>query len=665
MKSPLRVLLVEDREEDAVLVLETLRRGGCEPEFERVQDAEAMREALCRKEWDLVLSDYEMPAFSGPEAIEILRETCPDIPLLVISGKIGEDVAVETLKKGAQDYLLKQNLTRLVPAIERAIREMAGLRKRHAAEKELRRAAQIFSQLQESVICTDREGRITYWNEASEALLGWKAEEVRGRPVCEFLSGDGPEQYASQVLEKGEFHTQIEHTHKDRGRMWLDVRVTPFADESGGRLGYVAVTRDITERILNRQALEKANVELQNALALEQELLRKAQAGEKAKTEFLAVMSHEIRTPMNGVLGFVELLADSPHLSSEDREHVAIIKESGEALLRILDDILDYSRIEAERVTVEISTFSPRALAESVWNLLLPSARAKGLAFDVHFDDRLPATMAGDEGRIRQILINLVGNAIKFTSSGSISLEGRPASVHGRAGIEFAVRDTGPGVDDDKLEDIFVPFFQSDSSTARAHGGTGLGLSICRRLAELMKGSISVKSREGQGTEFTCFLPLEAARSTPARPSGTGEAGAPARPLVDASHSLRVLIVEDDRTNLRLLQTLLRKLGFEASVATNGREAVEVYERVRPDCVVMDLQMPVMDGIEAARKIRKVEKKSGESVGSFIFALTANTVPADRQRCFDAGMNGYLNKPVKLNDLVSMLQRAHDVAKSL
>jgi PAS domain S-box-containing protein len=376
-----------------------------------------------------------------------------------------------------------------------------------------------------------------------------------------------------------------------------------------------------------------------------------AEAASHAKSDFLAVMSHEIRTPMNGVLGFAELLAHGD-LSPEQHEYVRTIRQSGEAMLRIINDILDYSRIEAGRMQIERSSFPLMRAVEDVRVLLEPAAREKGITLEVRAFGDLPELVIGDETRLRQVLLNLASNAVKFTSEGGVLVEVGEVEA---GCFRFIVRDTGPGVPPEKLKTVFEPFVQADSSIARRFGGTGLGLTIAHRLVRLMGGHLEARSQLGQGSEFGFELPLErdARPRAPevARPGGMEETFA-------IRHPLDILVAEDDFVNRRLIGKVLERLGYTASTASDGEETLVKYCERPPQCILMDMHMPGMDGIEATRRIRELEADHGERVPVFISALTANVLPAEKERCFEAGMDDYLAKPLDIEALRRVLERA-------
>ncbi|MEO8207359.1 MAG: PAS domain S-box protein, partial [Chthoniobacterales bacterium] len=432
---------------------------------------------------------------------------------------------------------------------------------------------------------------------------------------------------------------------------------SPVQDKQGNCFGRIWKFRDITEARVREKRLA-------DALVREQGLSREAKAGNRAKSEFLAVMSHEIRTPMNAILGFAELLALTPDLPTDCCDYVETITSSGEALLRILNDILDYSRLEANGMQIEKKSFSPREVLQDIHTLLAPHACEKGLAFQLSFEKEMPKWLLGDAGRLRQVLVNLTSNAIKFTERGSVilglrmtgkSLDEKPQNT------EFFVQDTGSGIPEGRIEDIFKPFTQLDSGTSRARGGTGLGLSISRNLVKLMEGTLSVNNRPEGGSEFKVTLPYivsdgEAVHTPEASYGKLDETFALRNPL-------RVLLVEDDTINRKLMMIMLRKLGYEMLFAENGIKALEIYRKEQPDCILMDLQMPEKDGFEAAVEIRKMEQDAATGTHAFISALTANTGAEDRKRCFDVGMDAYLSKPINRTQLAETLVQASDRKK--
>jgi CheY-like chemotaxis protein len=376
--------------------------------------------------------------------------------------------------------------------------------------------------------------------------------------------------------------------------------------------------------------------------ALEDQLIAArdvAEAGAQAKSEFLANMSHELRTPLTSVIGFSGLLQQSRNLPETERKYADRIATGSEALLSVINDILDYSKLEAEAVGLDPQAFDPRAMAEGAVAIVETQCQAKGLMLETVIAADLPGALVGDEGRLRQVTLNFLSNAVKFTTSGTVHLDVNMAN--GR--LRLAVTDSGIGIAPDKIDTLFDRFTQADASTTRVYGGTGLGLAISQRLIEMMGGEIGVDSRPGEGSTFWFEVPMHEAVA------GVEAAGADDH-VVDAG--LKILMADDAAPNRELVTAILGGLGLALETVCNGAEAVEAARTGAYDLILMDVHMPVMDGLDATRAIRAMGGAAGRTP---IIALTANVQPEQVLRCREAGMDGHVGKPIQISELLAAL----------
>jgi signal transduction histidine kinase len=447
---------------------------------------------------------------------------------------------------------------------------------------------------------------------------------------------DVREAWRRHVEEGAPYRPHYRINRSDGKEVWVEGVVRFFADETGRPLRMVGAIRNITEDKTAERLLMDA--------------IEAAEAANLAKSQFLATMSHEIRTPLNGVLGMTQAM-DADDLDPVQRTRLRIVRESGQSLLAILNDILDISKIEAGKLVLEAAAFDLAALAESARHAFTAMAESKDIALKLDVSPRAAGYALGDATRVRQIVCNLISNALKFTDRGEVTVK---LSRHG-AMVRLEVRDTGIGIAPDDLERLFEKFEQADASTTRRYGGSGLGLAICRELAGMMGGRIRVKSRLGRGTSFIVTLRLPSTEAPTTAPSEAGE------PADMAGQSLRVLAAEDNEINQLVLKTLLGQLGVAPAVVADGAAAVAAWEAADWDVILMDVQMPGMDGPTATRIIRQRESQTGRR-RTPIVALTANAMSHQAEAYLAGGMDAVVAKPIEVGELFAALQKALDGA---
>ena len=499
----------------------------------------------------------------------------------------------------------------------------------------------------DAIMTTDPQGIITDVNKQMEALTSCTRDELIGAPFKNnFTDPERAEAAVKQVLAEGKI-TNYELTARSRDgkETVVSYNATTFYDRDRLLQGVFAAARDVTERKRLDQVLEERNIELQNAKVV-------AEKANRSKSDFLSNMSHEIRTPMNAIIGMSHL-ALKTKLTPRQRDYLKKIQSSGQYLLRLINDILDFSKIEAGKLTIEQTRFDLDQVLENVANLIAAKTTAKGLELVFDVADDVPNKLVGDPLRLGQIFINYANNAVKFTEAGEIHIIVRLREQSDSEVLLYcAVRDTGVGLTEEQRGQLFQPFQQADTSTTRKYGGTGLGLSISMKLATLMHGEVGVDSEFGKGSTFWFTARLgKGTNKKRSRSKVSGDAPSLSAKNLLSIRGARILLVEDNELNREVATELLRDAGFIVDHAENGKVAVRKVKASAYDIVLMDMQMPVMDGVTATREIRKISR----FVELPIVAMTANAMESDRQTCLAAGMNDHLAKPVEPDDLWKVL----------
>lgn len=627
----LNILVLEDSLLDMELIRELLTDAGYTLELTHVVNEAEYTEKLNQNCYDIILSDFNLPGFDAFGALEISKKLCPEVPFICVSGSIGEDTAIELLKLGTVDYVLKDRPERLPFAVKRALEEAKEKAEHRKAEERIKLLDKAIEASTISVCITDKEGHIIYTNPFFNYLSGYSQEEIHGKSTRFLRSGLLPDEFYkeiwSTILSGKDWEGETQNKKKNGDLFWAKTYISPITNELGNISHFVLIMEDITER--------KRMVE---DLVIAKE---KAEENDKLKTAFINNISHEIRTPLNGILGFGHFLADEKLSPDKRKEYYKIVRESGNRLMNTVTDYMDMAMIVTGTMRANKKEFAIKPLFHEIIEDTKPLQTGKNIRFVTEIPkEHADLIIKSDSKFIRKIFNILLSNAYKFTKDGIIVSGYRILSEN----IEFFVQDTGSGISPDKLDQIFDIFTQEETSDTRGYDGSGLGLTIAKGLVNLLGGTLTVVSEKGKGSTFTCSIPLDGSgiRTSPLTARKLNRASGNNKPLV--------LIVEDDDLNLLYMKSVLGIIGCDSIQAINGAEAVEICKH-NPDIsiVLMDIRMPVMNGIEATKLIREFKPELP------IIATTAYALTGDEHRLLETGITDYLAKPINKEKLIEVL----------
>jgi len=628
----LKILHLEDDPSDSFLVKSVLQKAKIDFEYFFADNETDYCNCLKDHEIDLILSDYHLPDYSGKEALCFASEYFPMIPFIFLSGAIGEDAAIESLLNGARDYVFKNKLERLVPAVIRSSNESRELKARLQAENELRKLSRAVEQSINLVVITNIDGDIEYVNTSCIEFTGYSKEELIGGNPRIFSSGNTSkaeyENLWTTILAGKEWKGEMQNKKKNGELYWESVTISPIFDTQCAITHFVGIKEDVTAR-----------KKLTNDLIAAKE---KAEESDRLKTSFLHNISHEIRTPLNSIIGFSGFLTD-PELPAEKRQYFSdIIIQSSSQLLSIISDIVSIATIEAGQEKITENEINLNAVLKQIQDNFSVKARLKNITLKncISLQEH-ECLIITEEIKLVQVLTNILGNAIKFTKEGEINFG---CEIIGN-NLRFFIKDTGIGIPKNMHQLIFERFRQVESTTTRQFGGSGLGLSISKAYIELLGGTIWLESEPGVGSTFYFTIPYKKSpRNEQSNIPSLNE-------LKSENRRLKTIVVaEDEDSNFILLEEFLSELNIQIIRAVNGFDAVEICKSNKTiDLVLMDIKMPILDGYEATRQILKFKPKLP------IIAQTAYFSEVDKNKALECGCTDFVSKPINQSVLIGKI----------
>jgi len=629
MDGTLKILFIEDVIYDAELNWREIEKNGITFVKLLVDNKKDFLEGLEFFKPDIIISDYSLPQFDGLQALLLRNDLAPQTPFIIVTGSVNEEVAVECMKAGADDYVIKEHLARLPFAIKEALENRLKEKEKKAVEEALQVSEEKFRSIMENsadaIFITDQQGKYVYTNKAVTDMLGFSSEEIQNMTILDLAPKNKKDEYMEifhQLQHKGKLFTEIELLRKNGNFISTDLNAIILP----GGLVYGS-SRDITERKHAKEELIKAK--------------DKAEEGDRLKSAFLHNISHEIRTPLNAIVGFSALLGEPDVDAQSRKDYIEVIMQSSDHLLAIISDIVDISNIEANLVKITKNEININSALHSLCNHFIQKADEKKikLVCETMLSDT-DALVVTDSTKLNQILINLLSNAVKFTDSGYIKL----LCTVNKDSLEFCVSDTGLGIPPEYHERIFDRFYQVQHSISRLYEGTGLGLAITKAHVELMGGKIWLSSDPGKGTSFYFTIPYEK-QTVKTKEANEKEM---AEDFVFPEKKT-ILVAEDTESTFKLINYFLSNVNTTLIRAANGKEAVEIFlSNKNIDLVLMDIKMPVMDGYTAVRLIREKNSK---------IPIIAQTAYIDyKDQALEFGFSGYILKPFDKKGLLKVLQ---------
>ena len=648
----IRVLLVEDDRIDYLTFVRFVKQGDLTYDYALAQSLAEAKDILAAQSFDIAILDYLLGDGTSFELFDILKSQ--NCPFIIATGTGDEETAARLMNEGAYDYLIKDPDLKYLKILPATVSKVLA---RKQSEEQIRILNHAMQSAKDSIYIADLEGKLLYINDSLKQICNLDGKDLIGLPIKLLGQPHLQPRVSDPCIGKNCAIESEISMRRLNGSLFPALLSESFIQDGEKRIR-VGLIRDITDRKAAEVALARAKEE--------------AELANRAKSEFLANMSHEIRTPMNGVLGMTQLLAMT-ELTEEQQDLLQTIQFSNESLLTLINDILDFSKIEAGMLELEEQSFVLEDNLKSVCNLLNVQAQSKEIKLSYQISADVSQILMGDSSRLRQILLNLVGNAIKFTQQGSvtISVKSRVISDDGeqkKCELLLAIADTGIGIERDRLDKLFQPFTQADASISRKYGGTGLGLAICKRLVEIMEGKIWVESlgniggnpplnwispRSFNSTKGSVFYFTVLMKDSEKLPPDSPYLNAKLAIATAEKSSLRILVAEDNPVNQKLAIFMFKKLGCNIDIANNGVEVLDKLNHKVYDVVFMDMQMPEMDGVEATQRIRL-----NCDPQPWIIAMTAHAVGEARETCLQAGMNDYISKPIRIEELTTVLLRA-------